>query len=173
MKMPILRKINAGLGLITILILFLHISFGYRSLEGLDNGFTRQLPGVTMWFISLHTVVAILTMLLTRKSGTEKGKLPLNTLLSRISGFLMLIPLILNHREVYASSAMHTLLYAAVEILFCALVCTHIATSAPRAIITLGMVKTTKTAYLVTTICRVLCALIMVDCVTLILHYIH
>lgn len=173
MKMPVLRKINAGLGLITILVLFLHISFAYRSLEGLDNGFTRQLPGITMWFVALHAIVGILTMLLTRKPKSEKSKLPLNTLLSRISGVLILIPLILTHRDVYTSPAMHTPFFATIEILFCALVCTHIATSAPRAVITLKMVKTQKTANLVTTICRVLCALIMVDCVTLILNHIH
>lgn len=170
--MPILRKINAGLGLITILVLFLHISFAYRALSGLDNAFTKQLPGITMWFVLLHAVVGICTMLLTRKSKKERAPLPVNTVLSRVSGFLLLIPLILTHRQVYTTSAMHTPLYAAIELLFCALVCTHIATSAPRAIITLGMVKTQKTAYLITTIFRVLCLLIMIDCVGLIFRHI-
>ena len=172
MKMPFLRKVNAGLALITILILFLHISFGYRALEGLDNGFTRQLPGLTMWFVALHAVVAICTMFLTRNIGNKKAKLPLNTILSRVSGFLMLIPLALSHRMVYADAAMHTYLFVLVEILFCAMVCTHIATSAPRAVIALRMVKTQKTAYLITNICRVLSALILVDCVVLIIKYI-
>ena len=171
MKMPVLRKLNAGLGLITTLVLCLHISFAYRALDGLDNAFTQSLPGVAVWFLMLHIVVAILTLVLT-KSRKKQNKPSLETLLSRISGVLMLIPLFLVHTRIYADPAMHTPLFGLVEILFCALVTTHIATTVPKTLITLRMVRTTKSAYLFTLIARVVSALILLDCVLLIAKHI-
>ena len=151
-----LKKVNALLALLAILCMLLHI--GYSVFAYLTMYYDPLLKYVFavpfMVLTCLHAVCGMITVF-TQADGTRMDLYPkqnVRTVLQRVSAALI-FPLLILHINTFSllqSSAQNgqvlfILLLLAAEILFFAVVITHVAVSLTRAFITLGLLSSRDT----------------------------
>lgn len=165
-----LRKINAALGLLSIVAMLLHI--GYTVFAYLAFYYNPDLKVLTavpfMVLACLHAVCGMLAVFL-QSDGTRLDMYPrqnVRTILQRISAALML-PLLILHINTLGllqstAGAGQWLWFALLMLsqpLFYATALTHIATSVTRAFITLGWLSSAEKQRAIDRVVYVLCAL--------------
>ena len=167
----ILRKINAGLSLLTTLLFLDHACFfsvwmlSRCSIEkSADN-----MPFVLLAVAAVHAVLSILLGVLGHK-GAEKVKckaypsLNIPTYVQRITGILMIILTVL-HLAGAANHFQPKMLHAILHPLYFALCLAHISVSVSKAMITLG-IGNAKAVKAVDVIMKLLCIVIFAAAVT-------
>ena len=144
-----LKKISAAAGLLAILFMLVHIGYTvFAYLAFYYNPFLKVLTAVPFMVLTcVHAVCAMLSVFL-QADGTRLNlypKLNRRTVLQRVSAALILPLLILhiNTYEMLRASAesgrwVRFALLLLSQVLFYAVVMTHIAVSASRGLITLG-----------------------------------
>ena len=147
-----LKKINAILGLLSILFILLHI--GYNVFAYLTFFYDPVLKTVftapLMIAVMLHAVCGMLTVFLLN-DGTRLDMYPkqnLGTILQRVSAALI-FPLLIIHMKTFSvmqasAEAGRTgviLIMIVLEILFFAVILTHVAISFSKGLITLGFLS--------------------------------
>lgn len=143
------KKMNAALGLLSILLMLLHV--GYSVFAYLASYYNPLLKNWTaypfMVAVSLHAVLGM-TLVMTQPDGTSLREYPkqnLRTILQRVSAALIL-PLLILHINTFSllrstSENGQWFFFGLLilgEILFFAVVITHVAVSLSRGLITLG-----------------------------------
>lgn len=166
-----LRKINAGLGLITTIMLMAHAMFlsvwmlARCSFENTAEG----LPHILATLMVVHAVLSIVLAVLGHK-GAKKvkvksyPKMNLPTMVQRITGVLMILMIGL-HAAGANNHYKPKMLHAVFHPLFFAVVLAHTAVSTSKALITLG-IGNAKTIKIINVIMRILCGITFVACVT-------
>ena len=165
----ILRKINAVLSLLTTALLLDHAIFlsvwmlSRCSIAKSDN-FT---PWVLVALMGVHAVISILLGVLGHK-GAEKRKcreypkLNRSTMIQRMSGIFMILLLV-----VHILGAMNhfqpKILHAILHPLFFITVLMHLAVSASKSLITLG-IGSAKVVKAVDIVIKVICTLTIIAC---------
>ena len=151
-----LKKINAGLALITAAFVLVHITYTVLTyLMFYFNEFiTHMITGPLMTLTIIHAALGVYAI--TRLGdGTRYGCYPRQnaaTLIQRISGFFI-IPIVFVHVRTFslflsnlqAGRMWMFYLLITVQILFFGILLTHVALSVPRAMITLGLITSVKT----------------------------
>ncbi len=147
-----LKKINAALGLLSILFMLLHIGYSvFCYLTFYYNPVLKMVFAIPfMVLVCLHAVCGMLTVF-TMKDGSRMDMYPqLNkrTILQRVSAALIL-PLLILHINTFSlmkASAEHgypvfIILLIIAELVFFAVVITHVAVSLTNGLITLGLLS--------------------------------
>ena len=139
-----LRKINAGLSLLTTALLLFHA--GYLAVQMLMGnrleGIAKILSIALMWLMMIHAVMSIIIMARAHRGG-EKGKgkpyakLNRETIVQRVSSMVLLV-LVFVHVAGAWSIFRPKLLHAIITPLFFAAAMAHAALSTGKALITLG-----------------------------------
>lgn len=165
-----LKKLNAALGLLSIVAMLLHI--GYTVFAYLAFYYNPTLKALTavpfMVLVCLHAVCGMLTVFL-QADGTCLDLYPkqnLRTILQRASAALML-PLLILHINTYgmlrsSAEAGQWLWFALLMLsqpLFYGTVLTHVAVSVTSGLITLGLLTSRDRQKRIDTVIYVLCAL--------------
>ena len=165
-----LKKINAALGLISIVTMLVHIGYtDYAYLAFYYNPTLKRLTSLPfMIVVCLHAVCGMAAVFL-QSDGTRMDLYPkqnLKTVIQRLTAALIL-PLLFLHIKTYdllRSSAEGGQWFAFALLmlsqpLFYATVLTHIATSVTRAFITLGWLASTEKRKGIDRVVYILCAL--------------
>lgn len=165
-----LKKLNAILGLLSILFILLHV--GYSAFWYLTFNYSPVLENVFAYtflvFVCLHAVCGMLTVFMHDEGRMDLyPKQNVRTILQRVSAALIL-PLLIVHIKSFGwmSSAAENgklifvwlLIFAGV--LFFADVLTHVATSFTKGLITLGLLSSEKTMKILDRICYIVCAIV-------------
>lgn len=150
-----LKKINASLGLLTILFMLLHMGYSvFAYLTFYYNPVLKTVFAVPfMVLVCLHAVCGMLTVFL-HKEGYRTDLYPkknLRTVLQRVSAALI-FPLLILHINTFSlmqSSAekgrpFFILLLIAAELSFFAAVVTHVSVSLTKGLITLGLLSSKR-----------------------------
>lgn len=156
----LIRKINAGLSLLTALLFFDHAIF--YTVWMMSGGTIEEhgtfMPRLLFVLVLIHGLISIGLVISTRsKTETQKGraypKLNASTIVQRISGFALIIFAGLHAAEAVGSITPPPI----VTVMFFVIVLTHVAISTSKAFITLGIgnAKFVKVADLVI---KVICA---------------
>ncbi|MBQ7246805.1 MAG: hypothetical protein IJS22_01750 [Lachnospiraceae bacterium] len=171
-----LKKINAALGLLSILCMLMHIAYSaFAYLTMYYNPTLKWIFAIPfMVFVCLHAVCGMMTLF----AGGEGGRLDLypgknvRTILQRVSAALI-FPLLILHlytfslMQLCAQNGMKAfiILLMLAEILFFGTVITHVAVSFSNAFITLGLLTSEKTKKNLDTVMYVLgAAAFIVSC---------
>lgn len=146
------KKTNAIFGLLTILFMLLHMGYSvYAYLTFYYNPFLKLLFAVPfMVLVCLHAVCGM-TIVFTQKDGGRTDLYPkqnLLTILQRVSAALI-FPLLILHIKTFAlmqacaerGYILFILLLILAELVFFAVVVTHVAISLTRSLITLGLLS--------------------------------
>ena len=141
-----LRKVNAVFSLISTILLLIHaISLAAWMLsKGVISRAPNSIPHALTMFFLIHAIISIILMASTHKGGKgHKGsvypKLNAATIVQRISGVLMIIFTWLHIAGSLGITQPPRVVHAIVPPLFFVLVMVHIAISASKAFITLGI----------------------------------
>ena len=150
-----LKKINAALGLLTILFMLLHM--GYSVFAYLTFYYNPTLKTVFsapfMVLVCLHSICGMLTVFMQKDGGRMDlyPKQNLSTVLQRVSAALI-FPLLILHINTF--SLMRTnaekgqvfliLILIAAELIFFASIVTHSAVSLTKGLITLGLLSSAE-----------------------------
>lgn len=151
-----LKRINASLGLLTILLGFIHVGYSVISyLLFIYNPLIKNLTAYPFMIVCcLHAVLGM-SMLFLLKDGTRPDLYPeqnRGTIIQRVSAALM-IPLLILHINTFAlinkcaasdNKACFVLLVIA-QAGFFGVVLAHISVSFTRALLTLGLLTSAKT----------------------------
>ena len=142
----VLRKINAGVSLLATVLLLNHaISLSVWMLSG---GSIALSPGIWPWILAgtmvIHAMISIdLAISAHADEQTHKGKsypqMNVQTIVQRISGVLMIVFAALHIAGAAGYMKPPKLVHSIVPPLFFTLVLSHIAVSASKALITLGI----------------------------------
>lgn len=165
-----LKKINAALGLLSIVAMLLHIGYSvFAYLAFYYNPTLKLLTAIPFMVLAcLHAVCGMLAVFI-QADGTRLDLYPrqnLRTILQRASAALML-PLLILHINTFSllastAEAGQWLWFALLMIsqpLFYGVALTHIATSVTRAFITLGWLSSAEKRRAIDRVIYVLCAL--------------
>ena len=165
-----LKKINAALGLLSIVAMLLHIGYTvFAYLAFYYNPTLKLLTAVPFMVLAcLHAVCGMLAVFL-QADGTRLDLYPrqnLRTILQRISAALML-PLLILHINPFpllpsGAPAGQWLWFGLLMLsqpLFYATVLTHIAVSVTRGLITLGWLSSAEKQKAIDRVIYILCAL--------------
>ena len=168
-----LKKLNAGLGLLSILLILLHIGYSvYAYLALYYNPFLKLVFAVPFMVIAcLHAVLGMMTVFM-QADGIRMDLYPKQnraTILQRGSAALI-FPLLIMHINTFSMMKAAAekgqipiiLLLIAGVLLFYAVVITHVAVSLTKALITLGLLTSRKTQQMLDKIIYVLGAVIYV-----------
>ena len=151
-----LKKINAALGLLSILCMLLHV--GYSAFAYLTMYYNPALKRVFsipfIVLVCLHAVCGM-TIVFTKKDGGRADLYPgknVRTILQRVSAALI-FPLLILHLNTFSlmtASAengmkVFVVLLMIAELLFFAAVITHVAVSFSNGFVTLGLLSSGKT----------------------------
>lgn len=140
-----LKKINAGLSLFTVIVLIAHMCVSMQAMNGTILPVTDIMPIAVMILMIIHAVLSMAIMFFAHDG--HKVKYPhknISTIIQRASGVLMLIPLFVSHTRYISEFRMNHILFFILEIVFFIMVFAHVATSVPKAFITLGILKSEK-----------------------------
>ena len=166
-----LRKINAGLSLITTILLMDHamlLSVWMLSRCSIEKS-AENMPYVLAALMFVHAVISIVLAILGHK-GAKKIKVKsypqLNraTMVQRITGILMILMLglhIAGANNYYKPKMLHAVFHP----IFFGIALAHAAVSTSKALITLG-IGNAKLVKIVNVVMRVLCVVTFVACVT-------
>ncbi len=151
-----MKKINAALGLLSIVFMLLHIGYTvYAYLTFYYNPFLKMVFAVPfMVMVCLHAVCGMLTVF-TQADGTRLDLYPQQnrrTILQRVSAALI-FPLLILHINTFnlmkgcaeKGQTFFILLLMAAELLFFAVVITHVSVSLTKGLVTLGMLSSRET----------------------------
>lgn len=151
-----LKKANAALALLSILLMLVHV--GYSVFEYLTMYYNPFLTKVLAWpfmvTVCLHAVLGMLTVFL-QADGTRMDLYPeqnLRTILQRVSAALI-FPLVILHINTFMlmqgcaerGQKGFIILLIFGEILFFAVIITHVVTSITKAFITMGWLASRET----------------------------
>lgn len=140
-----LKKINAGLSLFTVIVLIAHMCVAMQAINGIILPVTDVMPVAVMILMIIHVLISMAIMAFAHDG--HKTKYPgknIATIIQRASGVLMLIPLFVTHTRYFSEFRLNQTLFFILEIFFFILVFAHIVISVPRACITLGLLKNEK-----------------------------
>lgn len=140
-----LKKINAGLSLFTVIVLVAHMCIAMQAMNGNIIPVTGIMPIAIMILMIIHALLSMAIMFFAHDG--HKVKYPsknISTIIQRSTGVLMMIPLFLTHTRYFSAYHLNKNVFFILESLFFILVFTHIAISAPKACITLGILKNEK-----------------------------
>lgn len=159
------RKINAGLSLVTTLLLLDHAGFySVWMLSGCSiETSSEKLPRMLAGLLVIHAVLSIVLVIRSRK-GADRGRynaypqMNIATYVQRISGVLMLL-LLGVHIAGTLIGCRPKVLHAAAQPLFFAAALAHAAVSAGKAMVTLG-IGNAKAVKLVDGAMKLICAVI-------------
>jgi succinate dehydrogenase hydrophobic anchor subunit len=165
-----LKKINAALGLLSIVAMLLHIGYTvFAYLAFYYNPTLKLLTAIPFMVLAcLHAICGMLTVFL-QADGTRLDLYPrqnARTVLQRVSAALML-PLLILHINTFgllqsSAEAGQWLWFALLMLsqpLFYGTVLTHIAVSVTRGLITLGWLSSTEKQRKIDRVVYILCAL--------------
>lgn len=151
-----LKKINAALGLLSIVFMLLHMGYTVFSyLAFYYNPFLKNLFAVPfMVLVCLHAVLGMMTVF-TQADGTRMDLYPkknMGTILQRLSAALI-FPLLILHINTFSmmkgaaekGQVPVILLLILVELLFFAVVVAHVAVSFTKGLVTLGLLSSRET----------------------------
>ena len=168
-----LKKINAAVGLLSIVAMLLHIGYTvFAYLAFYYNPTLKLLTAIPfMVLVCLHAVCGMLTVFI-QADGTRLDLYPkqnLRTILQRASAALIL-PLLILHINTYGllastAEAGQWLWFALLLLsqpLFYGVVLTHVAVSVTRGLITLGLLTSIDRQKRIDTIIYILCAVAFV-----------
>ncbi len=168
-----LKKINAALGLLSIVFILLHI--GYTVFSYITYYYNPLLKIVFavpfMVLVCLHAVCGMLTVFM-QADGTRMDlypKLNLKTVLQRVSAALI-FPLLILHINTFSllqasaerGMTFFTILLFISEMLFFATVLIHVSISLTKGLVTLGVLTSVEIQKNLDRIIYVVCALIYV-----------
>lgn len=149
----LLKKINAGLSLVTCAVVLAHVGMGCRTLltGWYDPVLSHYMPLLTMAAVLLHALLSVAIVLFAHDGSSPRhAKANLATILQRASGLLM-IALVHVHVHAYDHvvarvrlSAAQRAGFAVGEAAFYACVFVHMAVSLPKALITLGLPRSER-----------------------------
>lgn len=158
-----IRKINAGLSLITTFLILCHaIALAAWMLSmGRIIPKASQLPWVLTWITGIHAVISIFIMASELKEkkknkGVEYPKDSASTVVQRLSGMLMLVFTFLHIAGTIGLMQPPQLVHAIVPPLFFALVMTHVATSTHKAFVSFG-IENEKFIKVIDVLSKVIC----------------
>ena len=165
-----LKKINAALGLLSILAMLLHIGYTvFAYLAFYYNPMLKLLTAIPfMVLVCLHAVCGMLTVFL-QADGTRLDLYPkqnLRTILQRVSASLIL-PLLILHINTYGllastAEAGRWLWFALLMLsqpLFYGVALIHVAVSVTRGLITLGLLTSSDRQKRIDRVVYILCGL--------------
>lgn len=168
-----LKKINASLGLLSILLGLIHLGYSVVSyfIYFFDSFWKNLTAYPFMVAVCLHAVLGMMSVFLL-KDGTSLGTYPaLNkgTMIQRMSAALM-IPLLILHIKTYSlieksavsGKLLVFILLVAAQVLFFGLVLAHIAVSFSKALLTLGMITSVSAKTRIDRIVYVVCAVMFI-----------
>ena len=168
-----LKKINAALGLLSIVAMLVHIGYTvFAYLAFYYNPTLKLLTAIPFMALAcLHAVCGMLTVFL-QADGTRLDLYPkqnARTILQRASAALML-PLLILHINTFgllqsSAEAGQWIWFALLMLsqpLFYGVVQTHIAVSVTRGLITLGWLSSTEKQKVIDRVVYILCALAFV-----------
>lgn len=151
-----MKKINAALGLLSIVFMLLHIGYILFSyLTFYYNPFLNKVFAVPfMVVVCLHAVCGMLTVFM-QADGTRMDLYPeqnKRTILQRVSAALI-FPLLIIHIKTPAligafaekGQRIFVFLLMAAEVLFFAVVITHVSVSLTKGLVTLGILTSRET----------------------------
>lgn len=177
--MPI-KRINSFLSLITSVALLAHIAMACKTLATgwFHPVISNVIPGIVACLVLFHAVLSICILIFVHDGSDLKyAKNNVATILQRLSAVLI-IALLYFHLNAYAHvvsgislTTIQTVLHIITELLFFAVVITHIATSVPKSFITLGFVSSESKIKLIERISYILGAVIMVAAGVSMLRY--
>lgn len=165
-----LKKINAALGLLSIVAMLLHIGYTvFAYLAFYYNPTLKLLTAIPFMVLAcLHAVCGMLAVFI-QADGTRLDLYPkqnLRTILQRASA-AMILPLLILHINTYgllksSSDAGHWLWFALLMLgqpLFYGVALTHVAVSVTRGLITLGLLTSIDRQKRIDRVVYILCAL--------------
>ena len=151
-----MKKINAALGLLSIVFMLLHIGYTvYAYLTFYYNPFLKMVFAIPfMVAVCLHAVIGMITVF-TQADGTRMdlyAEQNLRTVLQRVSAALI-FPLLILHINTFtlmqtcAGNGQTVFIYLlmAAELLFFATVITHVSVSLTKGLVTLGILESRET----------------------------
>lgn len=169
----ILKKINAGLGLLSILFMILHI--GFTTYSYLTMYYNPKLKNILsypfMILVIIHVILGIV-IFIRQRDGKSHNIYPKNnfrTILQRLTAILI-IPLLILHINIFsimkssANNGSSFIIYLMIiaELLFFGSVITHVVVSFSNAFITLGLITSKKVQKIIDIIMYVLGAIAFV-----------
>lgn len=151
-----MKKMNAALGLLSILFMLLHIGYTvYAYLTFYYNPFLKMVFSVPfIAAVCLHAVLGMITVF-TQADGTRMdlyAEQNRRTVLQRVSAALI-FPLLILHINTFSlmkscaekGQVVFILFLMVAELLFFAVVITHVSVSLTRGFVTLGLLTSRKT----------------------------
>ena len=166
----LLRKINAGLSLITTILLvdhamFLSVWMLARCSFDVSN---EEMPYVLAGLAAIHALLSIILAIRGHKGAKKEKvksypKMNIPTMVQRITGILMILMLglhIAGAKNHYKPKMLHAVFHP----VFFAVALAHAAVSVSKAMITLG-IGNAKTVKIVNVVMRTLCVVTFVACV--------
>lgn len=155
MKRFTLKKINAALGLLSILFALMHVLYSVYAY--LTFYYNPQLKNIFaypfMVLVCLHAICGMISVSLSKDGGSMDlyAKQNIRTILQRVSAALI-FPLLILHINTFSlmrSSAengktLYIVLLIVAELVFFASVITHVVTSLTKGLITLGWLSSEK-----------------------------
>lgn len=166
-----IKKINSFLSLITSVVLLAHIATACRTLATgwVHPVISNVIPGITACLVFFHAVLSICILIFVHDGSDFKyAKNNVATILQRISAILI-IALLYFHLNAYAYvvsgislTITQTILHIITELLFFAVVITHVSISTPKSFITLGLLSSESKVKLIERMSYILGAVIMV-----------
>lgn len=142
-----LKKANAVLGLLTIVMLIIHA--GYQMVAYVkfvhNEGVTMALAAVILVFMLIHMILALVIVTIAGE-GTDITGYPrdnMRTIIQRASAIGIMVFLIghLYAYDILTSSSAGLILSSIIQILFFGMIFIHIATSFSNGLITLGLLQ--------------------------------
>lgn len=143
-KVAILRKINAVVSLICILLILIHGSYDalWMFLRGKIDTISFPLPWILMGVVIIHAVLSILTAILATRGNKKEGKMykkdNIKTLLQRMLGMIMIVVLVF-HIVGMGNHLNPKIFHSIIHPIFFMVVYVHSAISFSKAFITLGI----------------------------------
>lgn len=168
-----MKKINATLGLLSIVFMLLHIAYSiFAYLTFYYNPFLKMvfaIPFIVM--VCLHAVCGMLTVFM-QADGTRMDLYPeqnMRTILQRVSAALI-FPLLILHINTYSlmrSSSenghpVFVILLIVAEVVFFAAVITHVSVSLTKGLITLGFLTSREKERIINRVIYVIGAVVFV-----------
>ncbi len=170
-----LKKINAALGLLSILFMLLHI--GYSAFAYLTMYYNPVLKTVFsvpfIVLVCLHAICGMSVLFMQKEPGGAElyAKQNMRTVLQRISAALI-FPLLILHLKTFSlmqasaekGAKIFIILLILAELIFFGVVITHIAVSFTNGFITLGLLSSEKTKRIIDRAVYIIGAAVFIVC---------
>ena len=160
----VLKKINALVALLSAIMLVDHtVACGILMMLDRINESEAVPAYILMGLVGVHAVISMLMITVFHDgSSTKYGELYRATILQRVSGILMLIP-IMGHILI---SDKNGIAYGVLHILLVVLSLLHTSVSVPNALVTMGVVKSMKSHKVAFIISAVISAVVTIIGIT-------